>query len=57
MSHASIGGGFHFRFSVGVQYPTETLNAALCALLKRVYICERVIFYGNENEKESQPFS
>ncbi len=34
MSPASIGGGLRFRFSVGVQSPTETLNDGLSALIK-----------------------
>ena len=34
MSPASIGGGFHLLFSVGVQSPTETLNDGALPLIE-----------------------
>ncbi|MBP3361797.1 MAG: S24/S26 family peptidase [Clostridia bacterium] len=38
MSPASIGGGFHLLFSVGVQSPTETLNDGALPLIERTRI-------------------
>ena len=35
MSPASIGGGFHFRFSAGVQSPAETLNDGAARLIEK----------------------